>query len=73
MYQAFDATIDQAGNVKVGEGVQLPASRRAIVIVLEDASGPVLNEGYLLSEASLARDWNRPEEDAAWAHLQSEM
>ena len=23
-----------------------------------------------LSEAALANDWNRPEEDAAWAHLQ---
>lgn len=24
----------------------------------------------LLSEPSLADDWNRPDEDAAWAHLQ---
>jgi len=24
----------------------------------------------LLSEAALAEDWNRAEEDAAWAHLQ---
>ena len=23
------------------------------------------------SEAALAEDWNRPEEDAAWLHLQS--
>ena len=23
----------------------------------------------LLSEAALAEDWNRPEEDEAWAHL----
>jgi hypothetical protein len=25
----------------------------------------------VLSETALAEDWNRPEEDAAWAHLQS--
>ena len=25
----------------------------------------------LLSEAALAMDWNRPEEDAAWQHLQT--
>ena len=25
--------------------------------------------GLLLSEAALARDWNTPEEDAAWASL----
>ena len=29
-----------------------------------------LNPSVLLSEASLAIDWNRPEEDAAWSHLQ---
>ncbi len=26
--------------------------------------------GFALSERSLATDWLRPEEDAAWAHLQ---
>ena len=31
-----------------------------------------VNEEALLSEAALAEDWNRPEEDAAWAYLQSE-
>ena len=25
--------------------------------------------GLLLSESALARDWNSPEEDAAWANL----
>lgn len=28
------------------------------------------NETALLSEPTLAVDWNRPEEDEAWAHLQ---
>jgi hypothetical protein len=28
------------------------------------------NEAALLSEDALAQDWNRREEDAAWAHLQ---
>jgi hypothetical protein len=26
--------------------------------------------GLLLSESALAKDWLRPEEDVAWAHLQ---
>ncbi|MCX6904130.1 MAG: DUF2281 domain-containing protein [Verrucomicrobia bacterium] len=26
-------------------------------------------DGLLLSETALARDWNTPEEDAAWASL----
>lgn len=72
MYQAFEATIDQAGTVHLHEALKLSGQRRALVIVLDDADTPVLNEAYLLSEASLAVDWNRPEEDAAWAHLQSE-
>ena len=36
----------------------------------EDEEAEVENECYLLSEVSLAVDWNRPEENAAWAHLQ---
>lgn len=27
----------------------------------------------LLSEPALAKDWNRPEEDEAWQHLQQEL
>jgi hypothetical protein len=27
-------------------------------------------EVAILSEAALAEDWNRPEEDRAWSHLQ---
>jgi hypothetical protein len=44
--------------------------RRALVTILEDrrVAGP--SESALLSEAALAEDWDRPEEDAAWSHLQ---
>jgi hypothetical protein len=72
MYQAFEATIDQSGFVHLNESVQLPAGRRALVIVLDDAPTSELDETALLSEESLAESWNRPEEDAAWAYLQSE-
>ena len=27
---------------------------------------------YVLSESALGRDWNRPEEDIAWAEFQKE-
>ena len=30
----------------------------------------LINETALLSEAALATDWNRPEEDEAWAKFQ---
>ncbi len=31
-----------------------------------------LDDVALLSEAALGEDWNRPEEDEAWTHLQQE-
>lgn len=44
---------------------------RTLVTILEEE--PVLpQETVMLSEQSLGEDWNRPEEDAAWAHLQRE-
>ena len=72
MYQAFEATIDQSGNVHLNESIQLPAGRRALVIVLDDSKTDRLGDTALASEESLAEAWNRPEEDAAWAYLQSE-
>ena len=36
------------------------------------SSREVNSECALLSEAALAEDWNRPEENQAWAHLQQE-
>ena len=35
----------------------------------DDSSHP--NVTALLSQTALANDWERPEEDAAWSHLQS--
>jgi hypothetical protein len=72
MYQAFEATIDQAGVVHLVGYAQLPAMRRALVIVLNEPSETPKDDTALLSEEALAESWNRPEEDAAWAYLQSE-
>jgi hypothetical protein len=71
MYQAFDATIDQAGNIRLDESTSVPRGCRAIVIVPDDTAIPN-SDTALLSEDALARGWNRPEKDAAWAYLQSE-
>jgi hypothetical protein len=67
MYRAIEATIDADGTVHLAQPLGLAEPRRAIVIVLDDSP---LNEAALLSEAALAEDWNRPEEDAAWSYLQ---
>jgi hypothetical protein len=69
MIRTVEAIVDERGDVRLLEAVRLPATRRALVTILEE---PPLRpeETALLSEAALAEDWNRPEEDAAWAHLQ---
>ena len=67
MIRTVEAVIDAEGNVHLLEAVQLPGSRRALVTILDDA--PRGHETALLSERALA-DWSRPEEDAAWSHLQ---
>ena len=67
--QTIEAIVDERGAVRLLEPVQLERCHRALVTILADepAEG---HETALLSVASLAEDWNRPEEDAAWSHLQ---
>jgi hypothetical protein len=72
MIRTVEATIDEHGNVRLLEPVQLPSTRRALVTILEDVPVVSANETALLSEPVLAKDWDRPEEDAAWSHLQQE-
>ena len=72
MIRTIEATIDEHGNVKLLEPVQLPSARRALVTILEDIPVASVNDTALLSEPALAKDRDRPEEDAAWSHLQQE-
>ncbi len=68
MIRTVEATIDEQGAVFLREAISLSTPHRALVTILEEDS---ISETALLSEAALAEDWNRPEEDAAWSHLQS--
>jgi hypothetical protein len=70
MIQTIEAVIDEQGQIHLLTPVRLPVARRALVTILEEK--PVINipETALLSEPALAEDWERPEEDAAWSHLQ---
>jgi len=69
MIQTIEALIDENGSVSLLEEVHLPSARRALVTILEQPATDK-TETALLSEAALAADWNRPEEDEAWSHLQ---
>lgn len=70
MIQTFEAVIDERGNVRLIRPVHLPATRRALVTILEEDPVFAISETALLSDPALAEDWNKPEEDAAWSHLQ---
>ena len=70
MLRTVEAVIDAQRHVHVLEPLSLPGARRALVTILDEEPDTSMHETALLSEAALAEDWNRPEEDAAWSHLQ---
>lgn len=39
-------------------------------IIIAPIGKTTIDEGVLLSYSALAKEWNAPEEDAAWAYLQ---
>jgi len=63
MIQTVEAVVDAAGRVRLLGEVHVSGPRRALVTVLDEPAA-------VPGEAALAADWNRPEEDAAWTHLQ---
>ncbi len=64
-----EAIIDASGKVRLLDPISIPSKRRALVVILDEAS-PEVAETAMLSEAALAEDWLRPEEDEAWSYLQ---
>jgi hypothetical protein len=70
--KTFEAVVDEHGKVILTERVALPSPRRALVTILDEEPASLTLETSFLSESALAEDWNRPEEDAAWARLQED-
>ena len=68
MIRTVEAVIEADGTVRLLEPIQVPEIRRVLVLIFEGPETRIA-ESALLSERSLAEDWNRPEEDAAWSHL----
>ncbi len=73
MLRTIEAIVDENGNVRLLEPLRLDHATRALVTILEAsivAFEDELPDTAALSETALAEDWERPEEDTAWAHLQ---
>ena len=66
--KTVEAIIEPSGEIRLMEPVRVASPTRALVTILQEAPDP--HDTALLSEAALAEDWNRAEEDAAWAYLQ---
>lgn len=69
MPRTVQAVIEPDGKVRLLEEVSVRKARRALVTILDEAAESA-EFTALASEPALAADWDRPEEDAAWAHLQ---
>jgi len=70
--RTIEGVIDEQGNGRLLEPSRPGTPRRALVTILDERPAPSVSETALLSEPALAEDWNRPDEDEAWAHLQEE-
>ena len=54
----------------LGNEVELQVKKGEIRIIAAPSKGQSIASTLLLSEKTLATDWNRPEEEAAWSSLQ---
>lgn len=69
MTRTIEAVVEKDGQVRLLKPVAPGVRRRALVIIFEEPTAR--DETAILSESAL-QDWNRPEEDTAWSHLQPE-
>jgi hypothetical protein len=70
MVRTLEAVIEEGGKVRLLEPIDISVARRALVTVLDEEPHAAADDCTRLSESALAEDWNRPEEDVAWSHLQ---
>ena len=65
MMRTVEAVVEPDGSLRLLEDVELQAGERALVTLLRAP-----DDATLLSQPALAEDWERAEEDEAWAYLQ---
>ena len=68
MLTTVEAVLQADGALRFLEPVHLSGTQRVLVTFTQPTDETL--SGAALSESSLATDWLRDEEDAAWAHLQ---
>lgn len=73
MMKTLEAVVESGGQIRLLENASLPPGRKVLVTVLSEEPVRTATDTALLSEAALAEDWDREEEDVAWQHLQQAL
>jgi len=68
--KAIEATVSPDGRIQTADPLPFTQPTKVILTVAIDQDEDL--DLALASEAALAKDWNREEEDQAWASLQDE-
>ena len=69
MDRLYEAVVEPDGRIRLNTPVHLEKGLRVLVAIPETELETAVS-GIALSEPALSADWNKPEEDEAWAHLQ---
>ncbi len=69
MGKLYEAVVESDGRIRLNTPVQLEKGLRVLVAIPQTDFDTAVS-GIALSEPALSVDWNKPEEDDAWAHLQ---
>ena len=69
MEKLYEAIVESDGRIRLNTSVHLEKGLR-VLVAIPQADLDTAVSGIALSEPTLAVDWNKPEEDDAWAHLQ---
>ncbi len=72
MLKTIEGVIEEDGRARLLEPAGVAPTSRVLVTILEGRTERPVSETALLSEAALARDWLRDEEEEAWDYLQQE-
>ncbi len=70
MPKTFKSILGRDGKLRLRDKLRFSRDRKVLVTVLDDGLEDESQFTSNLSESSLSKDWNRPEEDEAWQHLQ---
>jgi len=69
MEKLYEAVVESDGRIRLNTPVHLEKGLR-VLVAIPQTDLDIAESGIALSEPALAVDWNKPEEDDAWAHLQ---